>query len=75
MHGNQVVAKLDASGCLEGVDLDVLKASEAVEMRDGIADFGERQRIAAVSLDQIEKRRLTGRAPLDDDLDVGDDAT
>ncbi len=41
MHGNQVVAKLDASGCLEGVDLDVLKASETVEMRDGITHLRE----------------------------------
>ena len=73
VKGDQVDAKHHAArGAGRRLDLHILEAAEAEDVRDRFAHGGGRERIAAPHFNQIENSGINGRLVLDQQLDVFD---
>jgi len=64
MDGHEHIAKAHPSGDRILVHLDVFVARQADEVRDGLADIGDRQRHAGAALDEAQDQRIGDRLTL-----------
>ena len=73
VNGDQVVEQAHSAVRRFGrLDANVLKAAEAVEVSDRLADVGQRQRLARLRFHQVDEGRLRSRPTFDRHAHVGD---